>query len=603
MVFGIGHKKKQLEAEEQQRKIAEMKAVAKGGPIRKRRGENTLSDDKDDHTDPSNYINSGELDKIRDDLIQGHAGLVIQGMMNPEARKKLEDIIRKDHHTQTRGKEFLVEYITRETVGTGVIEDILKNDESITDIGYNGTDLIVESNDTKFIYTSDQSIDDNYIIRLVNKFANANGRDFTQKNPIFDGKYDNIRVNAMHTVNTTSGVTMSLRVVRPKLVLTEDTFDGFAPQYMYDFFESTVHAKSNYVLAGETGTGKTELQKLLASFIPFGQRIVLIEDVAETFLKEMFKDKDIYPWITSQDITITDLVKASLRNNPRWILVSETRGQEAYEMIQAVLSGHSIITTLHAINARAIPTRLINMAKMGYNFSEDALESDIRRYFDFGVHIIRREHEGKVLRFLSEIIYFNEVEDITIFKQDYVNGKFICQTGGLPEELKRKLKNAGVYPESFQEFQAHERKINVKRQKNDNGVIRLDLSILMGPAVPVEDLPSLVSEVIAVPSEAYLQEQAASVKPVKQRKIDPNQPVIDLSQSRDQAISDPRKPVKTATSEQAEAKALLATMKSKPRVKPTQVKPKQKPVVNDKVQSEAERLLAQHRKQKKASVK
>lgn len=266
---------------------------------------------------------------------------------------------------------------------------------------------------------------------------------------------------------------MSLRVVRPRLALRKDNFTTFAPEYIYDLFEKVVNLRTNIVVSGETGTGKTELQKLLSSFIPFKQRIILIEDVAETFLKEMYPEKDIYSWCTSPDVSITDLVKAALRNNPRWILISETRGQEAYEMIQAVLSGHHIITTLHSVNARAIPKRLVNMSKMGYSVSEEALEADIRRYFDFGVHINRVEYNDHIIRYLAEMVEFNEHEDRIIFKQRFVDGKFICETGCLSDEIKERLEDECI-EYVFPENKKHERtatsstfitKIPVKKTK------------------------------------------------------------------------------------------------------------------------------------------
>ncbi|MFP3326270.1 ATPase, T2SS/T4P/T4SS family, partial [Planococcus sp. SIMBA_160] len=77
---------------------------------------------------------------------------------------------------------------------------------------------------------------------------------------------------------------------------------------------------------------------------------------------------------------IEDLVKAALRNNPTWLLVSETRGQEAYEMMQGILTGHKIITTLHAVNARAIKSRYINMMKMGYQINETSMLEDLSKY-------------------------------------------------------------------------------------------------------------------------------------------------------------------------------------------------------------------------------
>ena len=587
--------------------------IGASGPTIIEKREKELKSIKGKITDPSKYIDRSALSEIRDTLIQTHAGLVIRGMMDKEARSQLEDVIRREYKTQTGGHEDLVEYIARETVGTGVIEDIMENDKSVTDIGYNGSHLIVESSDRKTIYSDAAGVDDNYIVRLVNKFAHANGRDFTEKNPIFDGTYDNVRINAMFSSNTVDGVTMSLRVVRPMLALTKETFTTFAPMYIYDLLEAFVLAKGNFVIAGETGTGKTELQKLLASFIPFSERVVLIEDVAETFLKEMFPDKDIFSWLTSQDITITHLVKAALRNNPRWILVSETRGQEAYEMIQAVLSGHSIITTLHAVNARAIPKRMINMAKMGYEFSEEGLESDIRRYFDFGVHIIRSEYKGKTLRYLNEIVFYDNDGDHTIFKQDFTQGRFICQTSELPDVWKRKLMRQNREIKGFKEYQAHDRFVKIERVENKSGRVTLDMDITMGNEVGIEDLYKYVNndDIIAIPGD-----KAKILREQKERER-AQQESIDVGDKVEQTLfqdEDDYEMLDTAV--QQDAKRRLNEIREQQEAKKNLVKtapeievPKEdieetvdnESLFSNEVQSEADRILARHRERQKKS--
>lgn len=390
------------------------------------------------------------LKSVQDDLILSHPELIVRGLLENDAREDLKKVVRKEHKHTVKGDQDLIDYIVQETVGTGVIEDIIK-DPTVTDIGYNGSELIIESNDEKIKYEGVSEITDEYIVRIIQKFANAVGKDFTPKSPILDAVFGYIRINAVHKSNSPYGTTMSMRIVRPKLALHQGNFKEFAPHFMYDFLEKSVHARSNIAIAGETGTGKTELQKLCISFVPVKQKVIMIEDVQESFVKEMFSEKDIYSWITSGSMSITKLLKAALRNNPRWIVVSETRGEEAYEMIQAVLSGHNIITSLHAINARAIPKRFINMAKIGYSVSEEALEEDIRRYFDFGVHVKMMEYNGKTVRYLSEVIEFNEIEDVTIFSQRFVDGMFISRTGKLSESFKERLLEKGItldYPEN-----------------------------------------------------------------------------------------------------------------------------------------------------------
>lgn len=613
-MFGFGKKKKLATAQLKIDQIDDFEEKALIEKNKRKKRDNTNGNEPED---PTLYINGTALDAIRDVLIQNNAPLIIRGMTDPEAREELTEIIRKEHRDATRGKEFLVQYIARETVGTGVIEDILSNDPTITDIGYNGTHLIVESNDNKYIYDTERGIDDTYIVRLVGKFANANNRDFTQKNPIFDGKFENIRVNAMYGSNTTSGVTMSLRIVRPQLALTKKSFYTFAPQYIYDLFEAIVKTKGNMVISGETGTGKTELQKMLASFVPFNQRVILIEDVAETFLKEMFADKDIYSWVTSPDVSITDLVKASLRNNPRWILVSETRGQEAYEMIQAVLSGHHIITTLHAINAGAIPTRLINMSKMGYTFDEHGLEADILRYFDFGVHIIRDVYKGKTLRYLNELVYFDEHENTTLFRQDFINGKFVCQINELPDTWYRKLKRTNSIPVEFEEHTAHSRIARVTESETETGIKQLTLTVKQGKPMTLEDIQALLPEEDVVMDRAKrdvgntIATKSAAIEPFipeprmkKARPVEEDSPVIDLSRPRDQAFVQSSQSQPVQKSAKAVARDRLVDMKSKQARPVAKTNVKKTPVRTDQaIQDEAAALLAKYKPASKQPAK
>jgi len=399
----------------------------------------------------SNSNQEQQLQMIKNELNTKHAELVIDALLNEKSREKIKKIVQKDyaHLFYTADDDAdIAENIVSEIIGTGIIERIIK-DPSITDISYNGSHLIIESSDTKKIYDNpDQPITEEYIIRVIQKFANAVGKEFTPKTPIFDGVFGTIRINAVHGQNTVGSTTMSLRIVRPKLVLNEDNFETFAPQFMYDFFKVVVESRNNIAISGETGTGKTELLKLLFSFILFEHKAIMIEDVPESHVKQLFPSKDVLSWLTGNGVTMTDLIKAALRNNPRWINLSELRGKEAYEMIQAVLSGHHIMTTLHSINAETIPKRLVNMSKIGYQIDEKSLEEDIMRYFNFGVHIKRaviktyennRIRQIKVIRYLSKVVEFTQEGTHMVFEQKYRHGKFTYSTGRLSDEFYETL--------------------------------------------------------------------------------------------------------------------------------------------------------------------
>lgn len=389
-------------------------------------------------------IEQAKLNMIRDDLTRNYSEEVLQALTDDNIRQKLVQVVLKEHGTFFKKDIEVARYIVRECIGTGIIERIMTNDK-ITDVGWNGTQLSIETNDNKWLIDGKKlNITQEYIERVISKYAVVNDRDFNSGNPIMDGMFKNVRISATHIDNSPTGATMSMRVARPKLALNSANFDNFAPPYILELFEKIVKTKANICISGETGTGKTELQKLLLSFVDNHDRIIMIEDVQETHAKELFPDKDIYSWITTPKKHISDLVKACLRNNPRWIIISETRGAEAYEMLQAVLSGHFIITTLHAVNARAIPRRFVNMCASGFKINESAVEEDINKYFDFGVHIKKVVINGKVIRYLNEIVEFSETGATTVFKQTFVNGQFIQEIGSLSENFKERMAEKSI---------------------------------------------------------------------------------------------------------------------------------------------------------------
>lgn len=377
-------------------------------------------------------LSDSVLTIIQEDLIARYSKEVIDSLFDVAARETLRKVIISEHRRFVHDDLEVVDYVLSEVIGTGFIERLLKSPD-ITDIGWNGSFLVIETPNNRFSYTAEElGITDieSYINRVIAKFANASGRAFNDTHPILDSSYNNVRLNAIHKSISPDGVTMSLRVVREHLAVHSGNFDDcFAPLFVLDFMEKIMKTGCNAIISGITGTGKTEIQKLLFSFVNDYEKIITIEDVREMHLKKLYPEKDIYSWITNPSTSIATEVKASLRNNPKWIVVSETRGSEAYEMYQGLLTGHNIVTTLHAESAKKIPRRFVGMCMGSYALDEKLLMADILGAFDFGFHIKKVYYKGQILRYLDEIVEFGVEQNTVLFKQVFRHGQFYITTG------------------------------------------------------------------------------------------------------------------------------------------------------------------------------
>ena len=319
-----------------------------------------------------------------------------------------------------------MEYLTvdEQTKQQGV-ERIINNsflkpyleDEGITDISWNGTDLRLKHNEKGPIKPEKQpSIEQ--VRSLVKQIADVEGKEFTNGEPILDTEFGFLRVNAVHEAASPDGMTFSIRVSRPRLALTR--LKDISNENVEKLLELLIKSNSNILISGATGTGKTELQKLLVSFIPDYQKITLIEDTRDSHIKFLYPEKDINSWQSLTDdtrenkITIQKLIKAGLRNDPDWLIVSETRGSEAADMLDSAKTDHSIITTVHAHGAAGIITRLIPMIRQSPNYANTTdllIGKDIVELLRFGVHMEQKFEYGKIKRYIKEIVEFTDFTD------------------------------------------------------------------------------------------------------------------------------------------------------------------------------------------------
>ena len=226
-------------------------------------------EERDDYLEK--LVEDSRVEVIRDDLVEHYPDEVMRAFTSKASREKLTKLVQEEQRFGKDDEGQKAAYVVNEIVGFEFIDRLLLHDESITDIGWNSTFLTVESADQLRIYTAEQlqlTDPEKTVFRIVKKFADAVGKPFTRNDPILDSVSGNLRLNAMHQVISPTGTTMSLRVSRPGLALTEETFVDFAPSFVLEFLKIIMKAGSMSVIGGETGSGKTELIKMMLSFVP-----------------------------------------------------------------------------------------------------------------------------------------------------------------------------------------------------------------------------------------------------------------------------------------------------------------------------------------------
>ena len=222
-------------------------------------------------------------------------------------------------------------------------------------------------------------------------------------------------MNFVHDSIATNGVACLIRKTPAKIRLNKDKLlnEQYITEQMHDFLIKCVWGHCNIMVAGETGSGKTELVKYLASNTKESEKIISIEDTLELHLDKIFPHRDIVAMKTNNIASYTEALVACMRQNPIWILLAEVRSAEAVMAVRnSISSGHHVISTIHADKASSIPMRMYALLE-GSQDIEQYLSS-IHRYVQIGIYV--KGYYSKVLdRFQREIMEICEffVDDKT----------------------------------------------------------------------------------------------------------------------------------------------------------------------------------------------
>ena len=398
------------------------------------------------------------LDSLRNKIIQNLVdnnvpeGVMLEQYINDEIDASLEG-----YDLGYLERKYIFNLIQNEINGYGPLTDLLDND-SITEIMVNGPSDIYVEIDGKLVKDESVSfINDKHIIRTIQRIVQPLGRTIDAANPMVDARLrDGSRLNAIIPPLSLKGPVLTIRKFAKNLEGIEDLLRmGSLTAKMATFLNAAVKAKLNIIISGGTGTGKTTLLNMLSGFIEDHERIITIEDAAELRLKQshvISLETRSVNYEGEGEVTIRDLVKNSLRMRPDRIIVGEVRGKEAFDMMQAMNTGHEgSITTLHANSPVDATNRLETMLLMNdMDLPIPAIRGYIENAIDLIVQIDRLSDGKRRITSISEIVGLknNEIiiKEIFAYKQQgiaedgSVKGEFVVYNyiPKVYEKIKRK---------------------------------------------------------------------------------------------------------------------------------------------------------------------
>jgi len=296
----------------------------------------------------------------------------------------------------------------------GPLRPLLDNDD-ITDISFdNNGQIWVRSLTQGSLRVEVQGLTPEFVEKLAFQCSNVMGTTFNNAKPFLDAESAELRLNFVHPSIATNGIAMVIRKTPAKIRLEKEKLikDDYFTQDIHDILIKCVEGHCNVIVCGETGSGKTEFVKYLASHTRTEEKIITIEDTLELHLDRIFPQRDIVAMKTNNVASYTDVLVTCMRQNPKWILLSEVRSAEAVSAVRnSISSGHNILSTIHADKASAIPYRLYSL--METDLEVDQFLNTIYRYIQLGVHIkaYYSKEKGKFHREVDEVVEFYVDED------------------------------------------------------------------------------------------------------------------------------------------------------------------------------------------------
>lgn len=309
-----------------------------------------------------------------------------------------------------REQRELVKMLLNDMLGLGPLEPLLEN-EDVTEIMVNGPKQIYIEKSGKIQLSDVTFRDDQHLMNICTRIVNAVGRRVDETTPICDARLkDGSRVNIIIPPLAIDGASISIRKFAKQKITLDKMIDfGSMSHRMATVLKISSASRLNILISGGTGSGKTTMLNALSRMIDVGERVVTIEDTAELQMQQphVVRLETRPPNLEGKgEVTMRDLVKNALRMRPDRIILGEVRGAEAFDVLQAMNTGHDgSMCTLHANNPREALTRMENMIGMAdLKLPQKAVREQIAGAVDLIVQVSRMRDGGRRCASVTEVV-------------------------------------------------------------------------------------------------------------------------------------------------------------------------------------------------------
>jgi len=408
---------------------------------------------RDKHTDLKvelhqrllDLINLQALDKMSREQIEEEVGDIVA-----------EELAKQNHALNHAERKQLVGDVLHELLGLGPLEPLLK-DPTITDILVNGCDSVFVERYGVLEPSAARFKDERHLLRIIQKIVSAVGRRIDESSPMVDARLaDGSRVNAVVPPLALDGSLLSIRkFARIPISMDRLIEIGSIPEQVSEVLRAIVGSRRNVLISGGTGSGKTTLLNAMSAFIDGRERIVTIEDSAELQLQQshVVRLETRPPNIEGKgEITQRELVKNSLRMRPDRIILGEVRAGEAFDMLQAMNTGHDgSMTTVHANTPRDALSRVEQMIGMsGVDVPPRSARAQISSAINVVVQVARLADGRRKVVSVSEL---TGMEGEVITMQEIFRYR---QTGVSADNIVQgKFEATGIRPRFLDQVMAH----------------------------------------------------------------------------------------------------------------------------------------------------